>query len=123
MGRVTEFAGRLCLTLLVLGILYQVMFLAMAFAVERYTDPPACAVAYAFPMPYAVCPGFGLSTTVEYIMALPGAVLALPFLLPGLLTDASSAMQVYVIAPVLLHVLGWGYLIVTLIKRKPKRYR
>lgn len=117
MGRVIEFAGRLCLTLLVLCIVYQVMFLAMAFAVEHYTDPPACAVANAFPIPYAVCPGFGLNATVEYLMALPGAVLALPFLLPGLLTDANSAMQIYVIAPVLLHVLGWGYLIVTLIKR------
>lgn len=123
MGQVIEFAGRLCLTVLVLCIMYQVMFLAMAFAAQYFTDPPACAVAYAFPMPYAVCPGFGLSTTMEYLMALPGAVLALPFLLPGLLTDANSAMQVYVIAPVLLHVLGWGYLIATLVKRKPKRYR
>lgn len=123
MGRAIEFAGRLCLTLVVLCIVYQVMFLAMAFAAEHYTEPPACAVAFDFPMPYAVCPGFGLDGTVEYFMALPGAVLALPFLLPGLLTDASAALQVYVIAPMLVHVLAWGYLIVALIRRKPKRYR
>lgn len=123
MGRLIEFAGKLCLTLLVLCIVYQVMFLTMAFAVERYTDPPACAVAFDFPLPFAVCPGFGLDTTVAFLMALPGAVLALPFLLPGVMTDASSAMQVYITIPMLVHVLAWGYLIISLIRRKPKRYR
>ncbi|MDH3741076.1 MAG: hypothetical protein OER56_05705, partial [Hyphomicrobiales bacterium] len=113
MGRVIEFAGRLCLTLLVLCIVYQVMFLAMAFAVQQLTDPPACVVAVDFPMPYAVCPGFGLDSTVEYFMALPGAVLALPFLLPGLTADTGSAMLTFV-SVMLVHVLGWGYLIVNL---------
>lgn len=122
-GRLFEFAGRLSLTLLLLCAVFHATFLAMAFAVEKLTDPPACKVAMAFPLPYAICPGFGLDPSVEYAMALPGAVLALPLLLPGLVTDASSAMEPYVIAPFLLHILGWGYLIVHLITRKPKRYR
>jgi len=121
--RLVEFAGKLCLALLAFCAVFQALFLGMAYAVERLTDPPACQVAYAFPMPFAVCPGFGLDATLEYLMTLPGAVLALPLLLPDLLSDASSVMRLYILIPLLVHVMAWGYLIVYLLERKPKRYR
>ncbi len=122
-GRLLEIAGRLSLALLVLCILFHATFLAMAYAAEKLTDPPACKVAFAFPLPFAVCPGFGFGTTTEYLMALPGAILALPLLLPGLITDLSSSPQPYIILPVIVHVLGWGYLLASFFRRSRARRR
>ena len=116
--RIYELIGKFCLAILLMCIVYQVTFLAMAYAAEHLTDPPACQVRFAFPLPFAVCPGFRLGLSVDYAMALPGAVLALPFLLPGLLADTGSSLQLFVAIPVLIHIFAWSYLIISWFHRK-----
>ena len=67
--------GRLCFGLLVLCIMFQAIYVAMAWAVSRFTDPPACQVGFAFPLPFASCPQLGFGPEIDYALALPGAVL------------------------------------------------
>jgi hypothetical protein len=104
-------AGKFCLSLLVLCLVFQVMFVAMAYAVARFTEPAACQIGYSFPLPFAVCPGLGFGFWVDYALVLPGAVLGFPFILPSLLTDITSSLQPFVLVPLLIHLFGWGYLI------------
>ncbi len=103
--------------LLIACVIFQAMFVAMAYAASRLTEPPACQVGFAFPLPFATCPGFGFDPSFDYALALPGAVLALPFALPRLISDPSSAIQPFVGIPVVINVLGWGYLIASLLGR------
>ena len=116
-SQLVSFAGRLCLAILALCIVFHLTYLGMAYAVEQLTEPPKCQVAYSFPLPFAACPGFGLSANADYALALPGAILAFPFVLPGLLSDANSGLQLFVLAPAALHIVGWGYLFLTLTRR------
>ena len=110
-------SGRWCLILLILCLIFQVMFVAMAYAVARFTDPPACQIGYAFPLPFAECPGLRLASWAEYALALPGGVLALPFVLPNLVTTATSPIQPFVLIPLVIHLFAWGYALGWLIKR------
>ena len=103
--------GRLCLGLLVLCLMFQIIYVAMAWGLSKLTDPPACQVGFAFPLPFATCPRLGFGLEIDYALALPGAVLAFPFILPGLLTSTNSALQPFIIAPTLIHLLAWGYVV------------
>ena len=112
--------GRFCLALLLLCVVFHAMYLAMAYVVQLTTDPPKCQVAFAFPLPFASCPKFGFPPDLDYALALPGAILAFPFVLPGLITDTGSSLQPFVLLPTVLHVFGWGYLLTLLISKGAK---
>ena len=103
--------GRLSFGLLVLCIMFQAIYVAMAWAVARFTDPPACQVGFAFPLPFASCPQLGFGLAVDYALALPGAVLAFPFILPNLLTTANSALQPFIVVPTLIHLFAGGFVL------------
>ena len=92
--------------LLVACIIYQVIFVAMAWAATHMTDPPVCQVGYAFPIPFASCPGLQLGLQVDFAMALPGAVIALLFILPGLLQSASGEIEAFALIPVAIYLLA-----------------
>ncbi len=117
LAKLFKFAGKTCLTLLVLCILFQAIFVAMAYAASRMTEPPACQVGFSFPLPFATCPGFGFDPSLDYALALPGAVLALPLILPGLITDQSSPIQPFVWIPLIIHIFAWAYLIHLFIRK------
>ena len=121
MAKIWIAAGRLCLLILICCAVFQAMFLAMAYVAEMYTDPPACQVRYAFPMPFASCGGFNFGPQIDYALALPGAVLAFPFILPNLIRDTGSTMQPFVIVPTLIHLIGWSYLAYAVVRRWRKR--
>ncbi|MGI9463893.1 MAG: hypothetical protein ACR2OM_08135 [Aestuariivirgaceae bacterium] len=116
MVQLLKTAGKACLTLLVLCIVFQIMFVAMAYTASLATEPPACQVGFSFPLPFASCPGFGFDASLDYMLALPGAVLALPFILPSLISETSSPIQPFVLIPLVIHIFAWGYLIFLFIR-------
>ena len=95
-----------CFQILIACVVFQVIFVAMAWALAQLTDPPACTVGYAFPIPFAACPGLQLGLEVDYALAIPGAIIALPFILPGLLQSAGSEIQPYTLIPVVIYLLA-----------------
>lgn len=101
--------AELCFWLLAACILFQVLFVGMAYAVGQFTEPPACSVGYAYPLPFATCPGLRLGLQVDFVLALPGAVIALPFVLPQMLAAPGTEVQPYVLIPVVIYGLAALY--------------
>ena len=106
-----------CFWLLVACIVYQVIFIAMAWAAAHMTTPPVCEVGYAFPIPFANCPGLQLGLQVDYAMALPGAIIALPFILPGLLQSGSGEVQPFTLIPLAIYLLAAVHIARSLLMR------
>ena len=115
--KIWTIAGRFCLLILFCCAIFQIMFVTMAYMVELFTDPPACQVRYAFPLPFAFCSGFNFGPQIDYALALPGAILAFPLILPNLIRDTSTSLQPFVIVPLIIHLIAWSYLAQILYRR------
>ena len=109
MPRIFVILGAISFWLIVCCAMFQLCFLAMAWLTGMLTEPPACEVRSAWPFPYAACPGMSWGPQMQYALALPGAVLALPFIAYKMLANDPGSMQPFALVAISLHVFAWLY--------------
>ncbi len=116
MGWLIRIAGW-CFWLLAACVVFQAVYVLMAFGLAQVTDPPVCTVGYAFPIPFASCPGLRLGLQVDYALAIPGAVIALPFVVPQMLAGGGRDIQAMVLLPAAIHALAAFHIVFRLWRR------